>query len=1246
MFARIFSGKARSSRRNRRRHSPRHSTYLHSRLGRASRFEHLEERRLLAIVMVDPGDYLGSYSIDFSNSGNGVRTLDLSVGSHNIGLAGSSIPITVDSNGDVTSGNTAAAQAVGNTLTFNNTTITVDPQNYTGTYALHNTAGVDHGSGIRSVVLVPNINNYYVDGFSSGLTFNLDAAGNVTSTNLVAASAIGNTLTFNNATINVDPVDFTGVYLLHGIGQLTGDQSFVVVPGLSHYFVQAQGANFFYDVDSAGNVTSQNAASAHGVGNSLVFNNATINIDPGDFTGQYFHGFTHPQTETPQGFETVVVVPGDGLQLQVRNGGSFIRFAVDALGNVTSNSPESATGIANTLAFKNSGVRIDPNGYGGQYTFPYIPNDNGANEFNGVQEFVVVPGLTYVIYNNVGSPNFFTIGADCQPNPASLDIAFGAETYDFLLSCTECDPVGWWQAEDNALDSADGNDGQLLNGTTFAPGQVGQAFSLDGIDDAIQVDETSSNLDGFASLTISAWVNPDNFDGDPPGTGSGTDANGIVTKYDSQVNGVSYALTIRENGFLQLAIYSGSPGSQTASIYSDQPVVSADEWTHVAGVWRGGLDFALYVNGIEVPTSILPGSSNIATINDNATPVNIGRYESAGGSWVGPFGFFDGLIDDARIYSCGLDAAEVESIYLEGATQSSIVSGRVFDDLDNDGVFDNGSDIGLSGVSVTLSGSDNDGPVNRSTVTAADGTYSFADVFAGTYTLTEGQPAGYLDGKETAGTIGGTVDNTQDSNTIGGIVIGNDGAAATDYNFADIRPSDVLGLVWGDVNEDGQVNLSETGIVGATIHLAGTDDRGNPVNLNASTNAGGNYQFSTLRPGNYTVSEDQPAGFNDGQDYVGTILGVSTGNNSINDTISGVTLSGPGLAGVNYNFAERPIIAPTATISGPTSGVRGQAQSFLFQASDSSPSDTAAGFQYSINWGDGSPMQVVAATPGNGSGVSVEHAFAVAGAFTVSVVAQDQGGAASAVAVANIAISVAAVVGNDLVVGGTDGNDVIHFAKASGDTIKVFVNGQWLGPFTASGRVMAYGGAGNDLLSVGLLVNRDGWLFGGTGNDLLNGGPGADVLEGGDGNDLAAGGFGRDLIVGGAGTDALFGNFDEDIIVAGTTAFDANELALGLVMAEWKSSRTFQQRVANLEGTGSGSSWSSRANGNTFFVAQPGGSEEITVFDDDDSDLLVGGLDRDWFFANLTGGGACDLVADLTWRDMADDLVLVDSLDQ
>ena len=86
-------------------------------------------------------------------------------------------------------------------------------------------------------------------------------------------------------------------------------------------------------------------------------------------------------------------------------------------------------------------------------------------------------------------------------------------------------------------------------------------------------------------------------------------------------------------------------------------------------------------------------------------------------------------------------------------------------------------------------------------------------------------------------------------------------------------------------------------------------------------------------------------------------------------------------------------VAPVASISGATAGVRGQACSFLVAAVDTSAADSAAGFRYTIAWGDGSPVQTIAAAPGNGVGVALDHVFNELGTYSVTVTATDAAGA-------------------------------------------------------------------------------------------------------------------------------------------------------------------------------------------------------------------------------------------------------------
>jgi hypothetical protein len=239
------------------------------------------------------------------------------------------------------------------------------------------------------------------------------------------------------------------------------------------------------------------------------------------------------------------------------------------------------------------------------------------------------------------------------------------------------------------------------------------------------------------------------------------------------------------------------------------------------------------------------------------------------------------------------------------------VSGRVFDDRDNDGIYEPADgESGIAGVSVQLE-NESTGVVIAMQLTETDGTYFFdVNLQAGSYRVVAAQSSAYLDGREAAGNLGGVIDNSQDSNSIGSIIAGAPGttADAIDYLFAEILPSQALGLVWLDSDNGGDVDAGELAIEGVSIQLTGRDDRGALVSRGALTDVSGRYSFGDLRPSDaagYTIQEIQPGGFLDGSDVLGMVNGVSVGDASINDTFSGVVMQQPNSLAEDYNFGEQ-----------------------------------------------------------------------------------------------------------------------------------------------------------------------------------------------------------------------------------------------------------------------------------------------------------------------------------------------------
>ena len=120
-------------------------------------------------------------------------------------------------------------------------------------------------------------------------------------------------------------------------------------------------------------------------------------------------------------------------------------------------------------------------------------------------------------------------------------------------------------------------------------------------------------------------------------------------------------------------------------------------------------------------------------------------------------------------------------------TDFASLSGTVYFDANGNGVRDANSpgvyfdEYGLFGVMITLQGTNDLGQtILLTTTTDANGQYSFANMRPGTYSITQTQPAWFIDGEETVGSLSGEVENDRF------FAINLNGVDGTGYDFGEI----------------------------------------------------------------------------------------------------------------------------------------------------------------------------------------------------------------------------------------------------------------------------------------------------------------------------------------------------------------------------------------------------------------------------------------------------------------------------
>lgn len=216
--------------------------------------------------------------------------------------------------------------------------------------------------------------------------------------------------------------------------------------------------------------------------------------------------------------------------------------------------------------------------------------------------------------------------------------------------------VTHYEFEGNADDSAGSADGTLMDDATYGVGPTyggknfGQALSLDGDGDYMDCGATFASVTASTTKTITAWAKSDTAD------------------YSGQAAGNGRIITLhRESGYSGFSMLANGSPSTWQGLYAiagnlynyiDSGLsVTANEWAHIALV-QDGAGVYIYINGV------LANSSTDAAAPTMRRLVNadIGSY------WGGYSSFFDGFIDDVRIYDHALSQSEIQAVIPEPAT--------------------------------------------------------------------------------------------------------------------------------------------------------------------------------------------------------------------------------------------------------------------------------------------------------------------------------------------------------------------------------------------------------------------------------------------------------------------------------------------------------------------------------------------------------------------------------------------------
>jgi hypothetical protein len=198
--------------------------------------------------------------------------------------------------------------------------------------------------------------------------------------------------------------------------------------------------------------------------------------------------------------------------------------------------------------------------------------------------------------------------------------------------------------------SGNGNTGYLEGATWTPQGRTGSALSFNGVNSYLRIPDSSSMDFDKSQGTIEMWIKPNN------------PSNGVwqPLMLDDQGEYWDIELNIQADGDLYFYPWVGDQVWNNYNLVTNP--LQPGEWNHVAVTWQYSTkEVSIYVNGTEQVYAI----ENVPTYWTSLAQT--GNWYIGGSPDTEKDQYFDGLIDEVKVYSRDLSAAEILQHYNAGS---------------------------------------------------------------------------------------------------------------------------------------------------------------------------------------------------------------------------------------------------------------------------------------------------------------------------------------------------------------------------------------------------------------------------------------------------------------------------------------------------------------------------------------------------------------------------------------------------